>query len=61
MSNMSYCRFQNTADDLRECYDWLTENDPSKLSEDERKAFKRLVHLCQLIVEGSSDDMGTNT
>ena len=58
MSNMSYCRFQNTATDLRECYDWLAENDLSKLSEDERKAFERLVHLCQLIVEDYGDDMG---
>ena len=61
MSNMSYCRFQNTADDLRECYDCLIENGTRNLSEDEQKAFARLVHLCQLIVEDYGDDMGTNT
>ena len=57
MSNMSYCRFQNTNDDLRDCYDWLGENDPSKLSEDELKAFKRLVKLCRLIVDNFEDGL----
>ena len=55
MSNMSYCRFQNTNNDLLDCYDWLGENDPSKLSEDELKAFKRLVKLCRLIVDNFED------
>jgi len=55
MSNMAYCRFQNTKDDLRECYDWLAENDPRELAEEEQKAFKRLVKLCRSIVDNYED------
>jgi hypothetical protein len=55
MSNMAYCRFQNTKDDLRECYDWLGEHNPRELSEDEQKAFKRLVKLCRAIVDDYED------
>ncbi len=51
MPNMSYCRFQNTRLDLRDCYDWLGENSHSDLSNDEQEAFKRMVKLCLSIVE----------
>lgn len=51
MANMSYCRFTNTLADLRDCNDWLSENEPSKLSEEELKAFMRLVKLCRRIVD----------
>ena len=26
MSNMSYCRFQNTLSDLQDCYNWMQSN-----------------------------------
>ena len=55
MSNVTYCRFQNAKDALRECYDWLAENDPRSLSEDEQKAFKRLVKLCRSMVDNYED------
>lgn len=45
--NMSYCRFQNTAQDLQDCYDNL---DDSELSEAEAAARLRLIKLCQRIV-----------
>ncbi len=48
MANMSHCRFQNTLEDLRDCYDNL---DDSDLSEEEAKARKRLVKVCQSIVD----------
>lgn len=44
MGNMSYCRFENTLGDLRDCYEHM--DDEEYLSVDERKAFKRLVQLC---------------
>jgi hypothetical protein len=47
MSNMSYCRFENTAKDLEDCYDHLED----KLSESEEKAKQRLLELCLLIVQ----------
>ena len=41
MMNMSYCRFHNTANDLRDCLDAL--NDWSEmLSEEEAKSGKRM-------------------
>lgn len=46
MGNMGYCRFQNTRQDLQDCYDHLFDND---LSEDEERARKRLIRLCQEI------------
>lgn len=57
MSNMSYCRFQNTLTDLRACNNALGEiNDPRKeLSEDEYKAFERLIRLCRSIASDYED------
>jgi signal-transduction protein with cAMP-binding, CBS, and nucleotidyltransferase domain len=49
MSNMAYCRCRNTLEALRE----IEEADiiPSQLSDEERRAFKRLVKLCKRIAE----------
>lgn len=47
MSNMSYCRFQNTLADLRECYEAMEETD---LSKEEEKARAGIIKLCQKIV-----------
>ena len=46
MANMSYCRFQNTLQDLRECYEHM---DDSDLSDEEKAARKRLAKLCDQI------------
>jgi len=48
MANMSYCRFQNTLHDLRDCHDNLDDRD---LSEEEAQARKRLIKECREIVE----------
>ncbi len=48
MSNMGYCRFENTLGDLHDCYVHLTDD---SLSEDEEQARKRLVALCGKIVK----------
>lgn len=45
MSNMSYCRFQNTLGDLRDCQDAMGE-DPDDLSFEERLARWHLVRRC---------------
>lgn len=50
MSNMGYCRFQNTLSDLRDCFEAL--QDESTLSPEEFSAAERLVELCQDIVDG---------
>ena len=47
--NMSYCRFQNTLEALQECLDALDEigYDIGLLDSDERRAAKKIAHLCQ--------------
>ena len=44
MPNMSYCRFENTYPDLRDCYESM--DDTEKLSLDEQKYRKRMIELC---------------
>ena len=43
MANMSYCRFENTLGDLRDCYEHM---DDSDLSESETKARAKLIIEC---------------
>lgn len=42
---MSYCRFENTLNDLKDCYEALDEN-PKELNEYEASARKKLIDLC---------------
>lgn len=59
MSNMSYCRFRNTAADLDDCKDALErllagevdeDGDKESLSREELRAAKSLVKTCQDII-----------
>jgi hypothetical protein len=52
MANMSYCRFVNTYQDLRDC----CENMEEKLSEEEKKYKIKLINLCRKIVDNYCDD-----
>lgn len=54
MGNMSYCRFQNTKTDLKDCAEALDEvgGDIDALDVDERFAAKKLVELCRLGCRG---------
>lgn len=52
MSNMAYCRFQNTLEDLRNCEEHIFD----ELKEDEDRARKRLIELCKSIAQEFSDD-----
>ena len=51
--NMSYCRFQNTLEALRECVDALDEidHDIEKLDSDERHAAQQLARLCRQLAD----------
>ena len=52
MANMSYCRFQNTVSDLRDCYDHMDD----KIEDDsaESKARRRMIRIaCDI-----ADDYG---
>ncbi len=52
MGNMSYCRFENTAQDLRDCLNNLDDDLTQSLRE--VRARIELVKLCQRIV-GEAD------
>lgn len=54
MSNMSYCRFENTASDLDDCADALEEllnTGIGRLSRSELAAAKRLAVMCTNVVQ----------
>lgn len=55
MSNMSYCRFQNTAKDLADCQEALEEG-TEDLEGDELRAKKRLVEMCRDVANSHGDD-----
>jgi len=54
MSNMSYCRFQNTLRDLHDCYAHMDDED---LSDDERWARAQLLKVCLDIVGDYGDPL----
>lgn len=54
MSNMSYCRFENTLEDLDDCRHEMTNCNSLKdmdLSETELSSLERMVVCCSEIVE----------
>lgn len=56
MSNMSYCRFENTVQDLRDCYEnWESlvekETDEESPNEHELRARATMLKICQNIVD----------
>lgn len=55
MSNMSYCRFRNTLDDLRDCQESLEDKVGSI---EEHKARIRLIKICKEIAGEYPDDNG---
>jgi len=57
MGNMSYCRFENTYSDLKDCYNALTEKSLDELSESEMEYAKRLINLCRNIVDDFESEM----
>jgi len=60
MANMSYCRFENTYHDLKDCYEALNEADSLEsleqtVNEYEKKFIQKLVELCKDIVDEFGD------
>lgn len=53
MTNMSYCRVENTLADLKDCYNNV---EPDDLSENEEKAWKELIVLCQDMVDDYKEE-----
>ena len=51
MSNMSYCRFENTARDLQDCLDAIQDGEINDLgSQYEVDALEELLDLCKNVV-----------
>lgn len=61
MGNMSYCRFENTHSDLRDCEDALSEEGLYRLLEDsdevERASIIKTIKLCRDIADMYGDDI----
>ena len=53
MANMSYCRFSNTLEELRDCDDHITDKN---LSEAENRKRKQLIELCVDIAAQFKDE-----
>jgi hypothetical protein len=54
--NMGYCKFENTATALQECWDdWPADID-ELTSEYERKGFERIVKLARKIVSAEGEE-----
>lgn len=53
MSNMGYCRFENTLPDLRDCYEHINDDDLNEI-EDEYRLM--LVDLCLKITRDFKGD-----
>lgn len=63
MANMSYCRFENTSQDIADCIEALDENNwdielmmKNASSEYERKGMKKFIKLCKEVAEYFNDD-----
>ena len=59
MTNMSYCRFENTLEALQECSVELHENPNlvNELGSDEQKAAKRLLRLCRQLADKFGEEV----
>ena len=54
MANMSYCRFQNTLNDLQDCFDNFTDE---LNSTDEEEAREEMLKLCKQIAKYKLSDL----
>lgn len=62
MANMSYCRFTNTLQDLRDCVQALEDVDGNIdeiESKEEQAAARKLIKLCVLIAGDYDDEVKT--
>ena len=58
MGSMSYCRFENTLNDLTDCYDAILDGkaEDEKLSKTELQAKHNLISLCKKIFQFCEDN-----
>lgn len=51
MPNMSYCRFENTAQALQDCLYALEEGETTELSRFELRGLRNLLRLCEEFID----------
>lgn len=51
MPNMSYCRFENTVNDMQDCLNAIEDREISDLSDHEVKALQHFLELGKVIVD----------
>ena len=56
MSNMSYCRFENTAKDLQDCWYAWTDVPDDELSEYELAGKRRIIKIAKEIADVENED-----
>ena len=54
MPNMSYCRFENTANDLRDCVEAIQNGETTDLSQYEVRGLANLLEYCERIMDDKS-------
>ena len=48
---MSYCRFENTANDLRDCVNAIRRGEYEELNDYEVEGLREILHLSELIID----------
>jgi len=52
---MSYCRFENTSDDLQDCLNAIYNGETDDLNEYEQRGLKQILKISKLIVQMEDD------
>ena len=55
MPNMSYCRFENTVNDMNDCLNAIEDREVNDLSDYELRALKDFLELGQAIVDNEDE------
>jgi len=55
MGNMSYCRFENTARDLRDCVNAINNGEIEDLSSYEIDGLKKILQMAKGLAESEDD------
>ena len=51
MGNMSYCRFENTANDLQDCLNAINRGETDELNQYEVQGLRRIIDMANDIVD----------
>ena len=51
MGNMSYCRFNNTANALEDCLDAIENNELDDMADFEHEGIEDIINCCEAILE----------